>query len=47
MSPAPVPIVAYFTLTRVPRFPPQAMPILALPAGAALAAMVPVFLLHW
>lgn len=44
---AQVPIVAYFAFTWVPRSPRQAVPILALQAGAALAAMAPVFLLHW
>lgn len=44
---AQVPIVAYFAFTWVPRSPRQAVPILVLQAGAALAAMAPVFLLHW
>jgi hypothetical protein len=44
---AQVPFVAYFAFTWVPRSPRQAVPILALQVGAALAAMAPVFLLHW
>ena len=41
------PIVLYFALKWVPQSPRQAVPILALQVGAALAAMAPVFLLHW
>jgi hypothetical protein len=44
---AQIPIVAYFAFTWVPRSPRHAVPILILQAGAALAAMAPVFLLHW
>jgi hypothetical protein len=40
-----VPIVAYFAINWLPRTPRQALPILALQAGAALAALAPVFLL--
>lgn len=42
-----VPIVLLFGIKWVPRSPRQAVPVLALHAGAALAAMAPVFLLHW
>jgi hypothetical protein len=42
-----VPIVLLFGIKWVPQSPRQAVPILALQAGAALAAMAPVFLLHW
>jgi hypothetical protein len=42
-----VPVVLLFGVKWVPRSPRQALPILALQAGAALAAMAPVFLLHW
>ena len=42
-----VPIVLFFGVKWVPRSPRQAVPILALQVGAALAAMAPVFLLHW
>ena len=42
-----VPIVLLFGIKWVPQSPRQAMLILALQAGAALAAMAPVFLLHW
>ncbi len=44
---AQAPIVLYFAITWVPRSPRQAVSILALQIGAALAAMAPVFLLHW
>jgi hypothetical protein len=42
-----VPIVLFFAIKWVPQSPRQALPILALQVGAALAAMAPVFLLHW
>ena len=42
-----VPIVVFFAIKWVPQSPRQAIPILALQIGAALAAMAPVFLLHW
>ena len=42
-----VPIVLFFAIKWLPRSPKQAAPILALQIGAALAAMAPVFLLHW
>jgi hypothetical protein len=41
-----VPIVLFFAIKWVPQSPRQAVPILALQVGAALAAMAPVFLLH-
>ena len=44
---AQVPIVLFFAFTWLPQSPRQAVPILALQIGAALAAMAPVFLLHW
>ena len=44
---AQVPIVLFFAFKWVPQSPRQAVPILALQVGAALAAMAPVFLLHW
>jgi len=44
---AQAPIVLYFAIKWVPQSPRQAVPILALQVGAALAAMAPVFLLHW
>ena len=44
---AQVPIVLFFAIKWVPRSPRQAVPILAMQIGAALAAMAPVFLLHW
>jgi hypothetical protein len=41
------PIVLFFAVKWLPRSPRQALPILGLQIGAALAAMAPVFLLHW
>ena len=42
-----VPIVLFFAIKWLPQSPRQGVPILALQIGAALAAMAPVFLLHW
>jgi hypothetical protein len=42
---AQLPIIAYFGLTWLPRTPRQALSILALQAGAVLAALAPVFFL--
>lgn len=42
---AQVPIVAFFALTWLPRTPRQALVVLALQAGAALAAFAGVFFL--
>ena len=44
---AQVPIVLFFAIKWVPLSPKQAVPILGLQIGAALAAMAPVFFLHW
>jgi hypothetical protein len=44
---AQAPIVLFFTLKWVPQSPRHALPILTLQVAAALAAMTPVFLLHW
>ena len=44
---AQVPIVAFFAIRWVPQAPRQATLILALQVCAAIAAMAPVFLLHW
>jgi hypothetical protein len=41
-----VPIVVYFAINWLPRTPRQALPILALQAGAALSALAPVLLLN-
>ena len=41
------PIVLFFAIKWLPRSPRQAVPILALQVAAALAALAPVFLLHW
>lgn len=42
-----VPIVFFFAIKWVPQSPRDAVPVLALQVGAALAAMAPVFVLHW
>ena len=44
---AQAPIVLFFAIKWLPQRPRQAVPILALQIGAALAALAPVFLLHW
>jgi hypothetical protein len=41
-----VPIVAIFAIKWLPQAPRQALPVLALQAAAALAALLPVFLLQ-
>jgi hypothetical protein len=43
---AQVPIVAFFAIKWLPRFPRQALQVLALQAGAMLAAFAPVFFLN-
>ena len=43
---AQVPIVAFFAIKWLPRTPRQALHILALQAGAGLAALAPVFFLN-
>lgn len=42
-----VPIVAFFAIKWLPRAPKEAVPILILQLGAALAALAPVFFLNW
>jgi hypothetical protein len=42
-----IPVVLFFAIRWLPQSPKQAAPILGLQVGAALAAMAPVFLLHW
>lgn len=44
---AQAPIVLFFAAKWLPRSPRQAAPVLGLQICAALAAMAPVFLLHW
>lgn len=44
---AQMPIVLFFAIKWLLQSPRQAAPILGLQVGAALAAMAPVFLLHW
>jgi hypothetical protein len=43
---AQVPIVAFFAIKWLPRTPRQALLVLALQGGAALAALAPVFFLN-
>ena len=42
-----LPVIALFAIKFLPRFPRQALLVLGLQAGAALAALAPVFILHW
>ena len=44
---AQVPIVAFFVIKWARQSPRQAADVLALQVTAALAAMAPVYLLHW
>jgi hypothetical protein len=44
---AQAPIVLFFAIKWLPQAPRQAVYVLGLQVGAALAAMAPVFLLHW
>lgn len=44
---AQAPIVVFFAIKWLPQSPRQAVPVLALQVGAALAAMAPVYILHW
>ena len=41
-----VPIVAFFAIKWLPQTPKQALQVLALQAGAGLAALAPVFFFH-
>jgi hypothetical protein len=41
-----VPIVAFFTIKWLPRFPREALKVLALQVGAVLAPVAPVFILN-
>lgn len=43
---AQVPVVAFFAIKWLPRAPRQALQVLALQAGAGLAALAPVFFLN-
>ena len=44
---AQVPIIAFFAIRWLPQSPRSAVPVLALQGIAALAALAPVYLLHW
>jgi hypothetical protein len=43
---AQLPLLAFFTIKWLPRNPRQALLVMALQAGAAVAALAPVFLLN-
>ena len=42
-----LPVIAVFAVKWLPAAPRQALPILAIQLGAALIAILPVWLLHW
>lgn len=42
-----IPVVAFFAIRWLPQSPRSALPVLVLQAVAALAALAPVYLLHW
>ena len=44
---AQIPIIAFFAIRWLPQSPRSALPVLTLQAVAALAALLPVYLLHW
>lgn len=44
---AQLPLILYFAVKWVPQSPRAAGPVLVLQLVAALAAMAPIFLLHW
>jgi hypothetical protein len=47
MMAAQIPIIAFFAVRWLPQSPRSALPVLALQAVAALAALAPVYLLNW
>jgi hypothetical protein len=40
-------IIAFFAIRWLPQTPRQALAVLAIQAGAVLAALAPVYVLHW
>ena len=42
-----LPIMFFFAIRWLPQAPRYALPVLALQAAAAVAALAPVYLLHW
>ena len=42
-----LPIILFFAVRWLPQSPRSALPVLALQATAAVAALAPVYLLHW
>lgn len=44
---AQIPIIGFFAIRWLPESPRSALPVIALQAVAALAALAPVYLLNW
>ena len=44
---AQIPIIGFFAIRWLPQSPRAALPVLAMQAAAALAALAPVYLLNW
>jgi hypothetical protein len=44
---AQIPIIGFFAIRWLPQSPGSALPVLALQAVAAVAALAPVYLLNW
>jgi hypothetical protein len=44
---AQIPIIGFFAIRWLPESPRSALPVLAMQAVAALAALAPVYLLNW
>jgi hypothetical protein len=44
---AQIPIIGFFAIRWLPQSPRSGLPVLALQAVAALAALAPVYLLNW
>lgn len=44
---AQVPVVAFFAVKWIPRASKAALQVLAVQIGSALAALAPVYILHW
>jgi peptidoglycan/LPS O-acetylase OafA/YrhL len=42
-----IPVIAFFAIRWLPQSPRSALFVLALQAAAAIAALAPVYLLHW
>jgi len=44
---AQLPVILFFAVKWLPRSPREAIGVLAMQGAAAIAAMAPVYLLHW